>query len=241
MLKAFIIDDDEAFQIHLKELLAKDHKDITIAGIFGNPEDALIALKADSPDMVFLDVEMPGLSGMQLLEHFPQRSFEVVFTTSHDKYAFNAIKQQATDYLLKPVSRIELATAVERIKNKLQVKNTPVQIPATQNPKIALSSLEGVTLVEIKQVIRCEADNNYTTFYLADGKKIVATKSIGDIEAQLLPYGFFRSHKSHLVNTNFIARIIKSEGGSIVMKDSSEVPVARSKKDELMEFIAGMG
>lgn len=165
MLTAFLIDDDPAFQIHLKELLVKDHADINVTGIFANPEDALVALKANAPDVVFLDVEMPGLTGVQLLEHFPQRSFEVVFSSSHDKYAFSAIKKEATDYLLKPVSRIELAKAVEKVKSNVLAKKAKSLAVAPSNPKIPLHSTEGVTLVEVKNILRCEADNNYTTFF----------------------------------------------------------------------------
>lgn len=240
MLSAFLIDDDPAFQLHLKELLAKDHADVKITGAFTQPEDAVIALKQSPPDVVFLDVEMPGLTGVELLEHFPQRSFAVVFTTSHDKYAFSAIKKEATDYLLKPVSRLELAGALEKVKNSLLTRRL-AQPTTNQTAKIPLHSAEGITLIEVSRIVHCEADNNYTTLYLTDGKKIVVTKGISDIETQLQPHGFFKPHKSYLININHIARVMKTDGGFIVMNSGTEIPVARGRKDELMQVIERLG
>lgn len=240
MLTAFLIDDDMAFQVHLKELLAKDHADVKITGTYSQPEDAVIALQQNPPDVVFLDVEMPGLTGVELLEHFPQRSFAVVFTTSHDKYALSAIKKEALDYLLKPVNRVELAGALAKVKNNIPVRKM-AQGSVTQSPKIPLHSAEGITLVEVKQIVYCEADNNYTTLYLADNKKTVVTRGISDIETQLQPHGFFKPHKSYLVNLNHIARVMKTDGGFIVMNTGAEIPVARGRKEELMLLIENLG
>ncbi len=238
MLTAFLIDDDTGFQIHLKELLAKDHADVKIAGIFNRAEDAVIALKQNPADVVFLDVEMPGLTGVELLEHFEQRSFAVVFTTSHDKYALNAIKKEATDYLLKPINRIELAKALDKVRAGLLSKKLK---PLVTNPKIPLHSAEGITLVEIRNIVHCEADNNYTTFFMADGKKLVITKGISEVETQLQPHGFFKPHKSYVVNLQHVAKVMKTDGGFIVMNNGAEIPIARARKEELMQVIEQLG
>ncbi len=235
LLTALIVDDDPAFAIHLQELLKKDHPEVHVSGVYHKPEDALVMLKKTVPDVVFLDVEMPGLTGVELLDYFPHRSFEVVFTTSHDKYALQAIKSNAFDYLLKPVSRLELANALSRIAEKSKTLLTSKRDPLSA--KIPVFSAEGVMLIEVKDIVTCRADNNYTTFFMADGKKVVASKSIGDIEVQLTPHGFFRPHKSHLINLNQLSGVVKADGGYILMKDKSQVPLARAKKDELMRLL----
>lgn len=232
--KAILVDDEKHFCDYLSELLQSNFPEIEIAATARNAEDAFVAIQQHKPDVVFLDVEMPGMSGTELLAQFSKPEFEVVFTTSHDKYAFKAIKYQALDYLLKPVSKIELAKAIEKLKAKRQVAS-PTFAGAAK--KIPIHSTEGITLIEITNIIRCEADNNYTTFYLLGGKKILTTKPIGELDDMLNKLGFFRSHKSHLINLQYLTRYVKTDGGYLEMADGSEVSLARGKKDELLAIL----
>jgi len=231
---AIVIDDEKHFSDYLSEMLRNNFPEIEITAVAQNAEDAFLAIQQNKPNVVFLDVEMPGMSGTELLAQFSKPEFEVVFTTSHDKYAFKAIKYQALDYLLKPVSKIELAKAIEKLKAKHQV-TSPTFAGAAK--KIPIHSTEGITLIEITNIIRCEADNNYTTFYLLGGKKILTTKPIGELDDMLSKLGFFRSHKSHLINLQYLARYVKTDGGYLEMADGSQVNLARGKKDELLALL----
>lgn len=233
--RAVIVDDEKHFSDYLLDLLQVNFQEVSVVATASNADDAFLVIQQQKPDVVFLDVEMPGMSGTDLLAQFPQVDFEVIFTTSHDKYAFKAIKFQALDYLLKPVSKIELAKALDKLKSK-KVKTAPLFAPSGVK-KIPIHSTEGISLIDISTIIRCEADNNYTTFYLTDGKKILTTKPIGELEQQLSTHGFFRTHKSHLVNLHAVVKYVKADGGYLEMSDGSQVSVARAKKDELMTII----
>lgn len=232
--KVILVDDEKHFCDYLSELLQSNFPEIEIAATARNAEDAFVMIQQHKPDVVFLDVEMPGMNGTELLAQFSKPEFEVVFTTSHDKYAFKAIKYQALDYLLKPVSKMELAKAIEKLKAKRQAATSTF---AGAAKKIPIHSTEGITLIEVSNIIRCEADNNYTTFYLQDGKKILTTKPIGELDDMLNKLGFFRSHKSHLINLQYLTRYVKTDGGYLEMADGSQVSLARGKKDELLVLL----
>lgn len=245
MLNAIIIDDEE----HCLKTLAwalREYcgNDLHISGAFCNPEEGLSAILNESPDILFLDVEMPAMSGIELLERCGNFSFEVVFTTAYNKYAVKAIKLNALDYLLKPIDKDELQETVKKLKQKI---TTGTLHPAnalhgTKNKrpdKIALSTMAGLQFVNLEDVIRIEGESNYCHFFIKDKKKILLSKKLGDAETLLKENeNFFRAHKSHIINLAYVDRYIRGEGGEIVMNDGTSIALSRNKKDEFLRLFS---
>jgi two-component system, LytTR family, response regulator len=246
MLNAVIIDDEEHCIKTLTWTLREYCKDdINILGQYSNPEEGLAAIIEEKPDIVFLDVEMPGMSGIELLERCRNFSFEVVFTTAYNKYAIKAIKLNALDYLLKPIDKDELLESVKKLKTKM---TSVVHNPLTQSSelhkirrpdKIALSTMAGLQFVNLDDVIRVEGESNYCNFFIRDKKKILLSKKLGDAELLLKENeNFFRAHKSHIINLAYVDRYIRGEGGEIVMNDGTSIALSRNKKDEFLRLFS---
>ena len=238
MINAIIIDDDPDFVELLENFIKKANLPMHVIDVALNATDGYTSIRNNKPDVVFLDVEMPGKNGIDLAGDFPERDFEIVFTTSHDRYAVQAFKIEALDYLIKPIDIIALSKVVDRI---MKVKNekifhVPVQSGMEIN-KLTIVSKQGIFFVEISKIIRCEADNVYTTIYLLDKKTVVSTKSLKDHESYLKPFGFIRVHKSHLVNVNSIIKYNRGEPGYLQMSDESVIPVSKSWREELHKRI----
>ncbi len=233
-MRSIIVDDEQVFRDMLADLIEESLPMVEIVERCSNAEQAFLAIKKLEPDLVFLDVEMTGMTGLELLEQFPDRSFEVIFTTSHDKYALKALKQEAAEYLIKPVNVIELVKAVEKVQRKLRQRSARAESAGETNESkmIALHTGDGIGFYDVQNIVRCESETNYTTFYFVGGEKIVITKQFKDVEAMLLPHGFYRPHKSHLINTAFIKKAYKGESAYIVMQDGSTIPISRQRKDE---------
>ena len=243
MLKTIIIDDEPYCCEILAAMLEADCTDVNIAGIYTNGPDAIKAIHQLSPDIVFLDVEMPKMNGFEMLEQLPHINFHLIFTTSYDQYALKAIRFSAIDYLLKPIDREELKNAVNKVKQRIQVP-LPQQLeilmqkirqPSNPISKIALPTIEGLQMIPIENIISCESDDNYTTLKLRNGKKLLVTRSLKDIEESLEQHSFIRVHRSYLVNLNEIEKYIKGDGGYLIMSDGSSIDVARNKKELLLK------
>lgn len=246
MLNAVIIDDEE----HCIKTLAWTldqycSSDIHVMGRYTKPLEGLTAIETSPPDLLFLDVEMPGLSGIQLLEKLTMIRFEVIFTTAYDSYAIKAIKLNALDYLLKPIDKDELMEAVNRVKNK---KAAMIEAQGSTEEKfqkdrgvnkIALSTLAGLQFIQPDDVVRIEGESNYCNFFLKDNKKILLSKKLGDAEALLKNnQSFFRAHKSHIINLKYVDKYIRGEGGEIIMQDGTSITLSRSKKEEFLQFFS---
>ena len=243
MLKAIIIDDEPYCCEILAAMLESDCPEIEITGIFNNAKDALTAIRQQSPDLVFLDVEMPRMNGFEMLEQLSSINFHLIFTTSYDKYALKAIRFSAIDYLLKPIDREELKKAVQKVKERIQIP-LPQQLeilmqkikqPTKPVNKIALPTMEGLQMIPIDIIISCESDDNYTTLQLRSRKKILVTRSLKEMEEILEQHSFIRVHRFYLVNLNEIEKYIKGEGGYLVMSDGTSIDVAKNKKEVLMK------
>jgi two-component system LytT family response regulator len=204
---------------------------------------ALAAIEKFNPELVFLDIEMPVMNGFELLEQFTQIPFSIVFTTSYDQYAIKAIRFSALDYLLKPIDPTELILAVQKVQSKkilpsaeqfLMLLNQ-VRHKETGFTKIAVPTAEGFELISADQVVLCEADDNYTHLVLKNKNRIIACRTLKEMEEQLQDFHFFvRVHHSYLVNLNEVTKYIRGEGGYLVMNDGSTVNVSRSRKEMLM-------
>ena len=197
------------------------------------------------PTIVFLDIEMPFMNGFELLEQFREIDFAVIFTTSYDQYAIKAIHFSALDYLLKPIDPKELVAAVKKIEVQKQLPSAEqfqmlmqqIRHKGNEFSKIAVPTTEGFELVMADDILRCEANDNYTFIFLKNKTKIVASRTLKDIEAQLQNFPFFiRIHNSYIVNLNEVTKYVRGEGGYVVMSDGTSVNVSRSRKEALLKW-----
>jgi two-component system, LytTR family, response regulator len=243
MLSAIIIDDEPYCCDALHALLERYCPEVQVTGSYHSGETALPAIKESAPQLVFLDIEMPHMNGFEMLEKIPTVNFGLIFTTSYNQYAIKAIRLSAIDYLLKPVDREELQKAVQKAARQLQ-QPLPQQLEillqkmnqaASAVQKIALPTMEGLQMVALDAIISCASDSNYTIFYLKGKQKLVASRTLKDVEEMLEDYYFLRVHHSYLVNLNEIEKYVKGEGGHLVMSDGSTVYVSRSKKEILLK------
>ena len=206
------------------------------------------AISELQPDLVFLDIEMPGGNGFSMLESLEQINFEVIFVTAFDHYGIKAVKFCALDYLLKPIDLLELTQAVDKVEQRLAEKSENLRMKTMlsnqksklANPKIAIPLSDKIEFVEISSIVRCEGDGNYTNFFLKNGDKIIASKTLKEFDELLSDYNFLRVHQSHLINLNEVKSYIKTEGGYIKMKDGSTASIARLRREMVLEKLKGM-
>ena len=246
MKKALLVDDELKAQKNLSALISEYASEIEIIGTASSVSEAKLKIEEYNPDIVFLDIEMDGESGFDLLELFPDANFDIVFVTAHNEYAIKAFKYAAADYLLKPIDIDELENCVKNLSKPLKSVNRKEQQRLLLDTikkhndsfsKIVLPTLESLVFVEAKDIVRCESTDNYTNVFLSTGKKILVSKNIKHFEEVLEPFGFYRIHRSHLVNLNFISEYFRGEGGYVVMKDESSIPVSRRKKVSFLDRI----
>ena len=243
MIKAIIFEDETDCCETIAELLHTYFPAIEVTGIYHNGTEALPAILHQQPDLVFLDVEMPKMNGFEMLEQLPQVNFDIIFTTSYDQYALKAIRFSAIDYLLKPIDRNELQKAVQKviqrsqrtISKQVEVLMQRIHQPAKSISKIALPTMEGLQLIPVDSIIRCESEGNYTVLMLKNKQKVIVSTVLKDIEEMLEDYSFARVHRSYLVNLNEVEKYVKGEGGYLVMSDGSSVDVSRTKKELLLK------
>jgi two-component system LytT family response regulator len=244
-MTTFIIDDEVHCTDVLRVMLEKYCPQVQTIGIFNDPEAALDAMSRLKPELVFLDIEMPVLNGFDWLKKCPaELYFKLVFTTAYDQYAIKAFKFNALDYLLKPIDKQELMAAVQKT-DKTALPTAP-QLEAIQHlrlhnipDRIALPLGQDLLLVEVADMLYCASDGSYTSIFInGQTRPLVISRSLREIEELLNnPAHFFRCHNSYLVNLKHIKRIIRNESAELIMKNEARIPVARSKKQELMQVI----
>ncbi len=246
-LNAILIDDEPNNLDHLHFLLDKHCPDVQVAGTAQNVEDGLALIAASRPDLLFLDIQMPGKDGFDLLKALPDRELEVIFVTAYEQYGIQAVKFSAIDYLLKPIDTAELTEAVhkvsERVKNKRrndQLENLLELIDKKTDKtshRISLPMMRETRLVLTSDIIRCEAANNYTSFFLTTGETLIVSKPIYEYEELLADYGFLRCHQSHLVNSGHVLSLIKEDSGYLLLSRDHRVPVSRQRKDAVKKAL----
>jgi len=243
MIKAFIVDDEPYCCKTLSLLLDRYCPEVQVTGIFNNGLEGLQAINVSSPDLVFLDVQMPKMNGFEMLEKLASINFHLIFTTSFDQYALKAFRFSAIDYLLKPVDREELQKAVQKVlkrseipaSEQLQIMFQKLYHPAASVHKIALPTMEGLQMIPVQSIISCEADDNYTTLILKDNKKIVVSCTLKVIEEMLEDHSFIRVHRSFLVNLDEVEKYVKADGGYVVMSNGTHVYISKNKKEVLLK------
>ncbi len=246
MIKAILIDDiPQALEL-LRNDLANYCPDIEIIGEAQSVVEGAKLLRNSDPDVVFLDIELQDGSGFDILEILGDISFKIIFTTASDAHAIKAFRFSAIDYLLKPIDPEELIEAVNKLKQSKPNSKESIDLlldtmKNKKGPKrLALHTLEKIQVAEISEIIRCESSGNYTTFYFKDGKNLLVTKTLKEFDKMLSEHEFVRVHQSHLINAIHIREYIKTEGGYIVMKDGSHVPVSIRKKPTVIKMLGGL-
>ena len=245
MIKAILIDDE----LHCLETLSFSLKEycpnVQIMDQCGCAKAGLASIEKHQPDLVFLDIAMPVINGFELLEHFKPLPFAVIFTTGYNQYAIKAIRFAALDYLLKTIDNIELVNAVAKIKERRQL-SLPEQIQLLLHQKdekrrhfhkIVVPTFEGFEMIPADEVVRCEAHDNYTYLFIKSKLRMIACRTLKDMEEQLQHFSYFvRVHHSHLANLNEVTKYVRGDGGYLVMSDGATVNVSRSYKESLMKM-----
>lgn len=240
MFPAIIVDDEVANIENLSILLKKNCPEITIAGTATNVDQALEMIKAVNACLLFLDIQMPGKDGFELLKSLGSPNLEVIFVTAYHEYAIQAIRFSAIDYLLKPINVNELVSAVQRAKVNLEkrkrnerLENLVNSISDKNIKRIAIPGNKATYFVDPGSILFCRADNNYTIFNLVNEEKHISSKPIFEYDELLTPLGFVRCHQSYLVNVAFVKSWIRIDGDRLVIQGGVEIPVSRSNREKV--------
>ncbi|MGH2565619.1 MAG: LytR/AlgR family response regulator transcription factor [Ginsengibacter sp.] len=246
MIKAIIIDDEKHCSDNLQWQLQQYCPKVEITATCDNAEEGLNEIYKQQPQLVFLDVEMPEMNGFEMLEKLTEINFDIIFTTAFNQYAILAIKFSALDYLIKPIDKDELCEAVKKHLQHAQ-RDSLKQLTALLShikksndlsfQKIALPTLHGYELVPLNNIMFCESSSNYTDIRLNNGQHLLISRTLKDIQDLLDMQPFFRVHNSYIVNLQYAVRYIKGEGGFLVLNNDINIPVSRSKKEELLKLI----
>lgn len=245
MLKALIIDDEKRSRESLQHVLEENCPEIEIVGQADSVATGVESINKLQPDLLFLDIEMQDGTGFDLLEQVRGEQFDVIFTTAFENYALKALKMSAVDYLLKPIGDEELGDAVSKVVNKKTEKSSEKNFELllqnlnsqSGNHKIALPTSEGLSFINVRDIIRCKADGSYTHFYFKDGTTFLVSKKIKEYEELLSPYHFQRVHHSHLINLDEVKKYVRGDGGYVVMSDGETVYVSKRKKEGFLSAL----
>lgn len=238
-----VIVDDELNAIRTLEILIATHcPELEVIATASSVGDAVNTISSLKPDLVFLDIEMPTGSGFEVIERLKGQKFKLIFTTAYEQYAHKAFKVEAIDYLLKPIDREELKNAVAKVGTadsvNLSINELTKLLTANHNTdnKIAIPTNEGFTIVNAEEIVRVESDSNYSWFILNGDRRLLVSKTLKEAEVQLEKFGFIRVHNSHLINQNQIEKYVKTEGGYLVLKDGTEIPISKRKRLEVLRL-----
>ncbi|WPR77685.1 LytTR family DNA-binding domain-containing protein [Algoriphagus sp. NG3] len=237
--RAIIVEDSKHAQEHLVGHISQQD-DIELVGVASDLEEAEELCNSLKPDLVFCDVMVPPATSFDWLLHRKEVPFDLIFTTSYEEFAVKAFRLAAVDYLIKPIDPIEFNNALNKYRNKNRSEGSRIaQLLANltgpkAKTKVALPTFTGYIFVEISDIIRCESDNTYTTFFLQDKRKILVSRTLKDVESMLGDYSFCRVHNSHLINLAYVAEYYKGEGGQVRLNDGTVVDVARRRKEEFL-------
>lgn len=246
MIRTIVVEDEPVSREMLVLMLQRHREKIDIVDVCSTPSDGIESIAKHQPDLVFLDIQMPKMSGFDMLRKLGSFSFEVVFTTAFDKYAIDAIRSSALDYLLKPVDDEDLTAAIEKCQERLAEKKSKLQLEnllnnlSVKNPlekTLALAASDGISFIKMSDILRVEANGRYAKFYLLNKEIIVVTKPMGDYEDILSANQFFRIHESSIINLNHVKKYTRGDGGTVVLSDNTELDVARRRKDEFLKLI----
>ncbi|KPH14617.1 LytTR family DNA-binding domain-containing protein [Chryseobacterium sp. ERMR1:04] len=229
-----IIDDEKDGRDYISLLLENEFPDIQISFQASSVEESYIYLTKNTPDILFLDIQLKDGTAFDLLSKFREVDSQIIFITAFENFAIQAIKNGATDYLLKPIKKIDFIIAVRKALDNIKKNKGTSSAQYPSKNKISLPTLQGFKLTNITDIIRCEADSSYTTFYLTDKTKIIVSKTLHDFEEHLSEHNFFRIHHKHLINLIHLKEYLKGKGGQVVMTDNSILDVSVRKKNDFL-------
>jgi two-component system LytT family response regulator len=243
MIKAIIIDDETHCINRLSDLLKEYCQNIYLAGSFTTVNEGISGILNLQPDFIFLDVQINNQTGFDILKEIREINFEIIFTTAYEKYAVQAFKFSALDYLLKPVDSDDLVRAVNKVNKKISGNEISQKIDIlfhnlknnSGSQKISIPTSDGIIFLDINDIIRCQSQINYSIIFLKNNQKITVAKTLKEFEELLSAHNFYRVHNSHLINLAYIKKYNKGRGGSIFMSDNSEVEVSSRRKDGLLK------
>ena len=230
-IKAAIIDNEQhAIETLLYDLQTCHSDQLDVVFTESNPVEGLKRVRRELPDLLFLDINMPALSGLDLIELIADLSTVVIFTTAHIQYAPEAVETKAAAYLIKPVTRENLQRVISRIHEQITSQKTP-------RKKIAIPDSQGISLINPDDIIYCKAQDNYCEFLLRDSKRLMSSKNLGSYEPLLPPNDFLRVHKSFIVNLSKVKRVERTQHLELMMSNGDPVPVARSRRNEVLKYL----
>lgn len=245
-MRIILIDDEPKSRNLLQELIRETYPDVEIVGSAANGKEGIQKIRALQPDVIFLDINMPGMSGFEMLQALQPVHFEIVFITAYNQFAIKAFRYHAFDYLLKPVDFDEFSICMERLKEKKRSLDFQERIESLfrqlQQPKllpdrITIHAMDGITVLPISEIIYLEAAGAYTLFYCANQDKIVSSINLKEYEDLLSERGFYRAHNSYLVNVHHVKKMIRENGGSIVMSNGEKVLLSKRKKEGFLKLL----
>jgi two-component system, LytTR family, response regulator len=245
MLKTIIVDDEEHVRATLQRFLVKYSPQVKVLAGAGSVAEAFEAINRHHPDLVLLDIQLGDGTGFDLLNKFESPDFKIVFITAHNQYAVQAFKVSALDFILKPVNPLELAKAVEQaqqavqqeLRIKLEALESNLDTDKRKSKKIVVNTLDKMHVLDIGTITHCGSDGDYTTIYTLGSGHIIASKTLKDYEDMLQGFGFFRIHRSFLINLAHIRRFEKGDGGFVILTNEHKIPVASRKRDELVGLL----
>lgn len=249
MIRAIVIEDEEAGRKIITGMLDAHSGNIKVLAVCSNNADAKAAIEDFHPDLVISDVELGKETVFTMLGELNEINFEILFTTGYDRYAIQAIKFAALDYLVKPFTEEDLATALDQYQQRHDKKQYIQQFDALFHnmklykndlKKIALPSFSGLTVIAVKDIIHCKGESNYTNFFLSSGEKLLVSKTLKEYEELLNECDFVRVHKTHLINLHHVKNYARGEGGTVTMSDGTMIEVSRRKKEEFLQRLEAL-
>jgi two-component system, LytTR family, response regulator len=245
MLKTVIIEDDR-FQMEILCDLLEGFPSVKVISKAFNAADGVSQVISGKPDLVFLDIDLPDKTGFELLKELPDHFFDFIFVTAHEKFALHAYKYDAISFLLKPLTKDAMQQALDKLSRKRKNQYSVHQVKAIiedlrghygTSQKIAVPTVKEINYIKVAEIVRMEADGNYTTIFMTHGMPMLASSRIGVYEKQLSADKFFRIHDKHLINLRFVKKLTKGEAGTVIMEDDSQLPVSRRRKDEFLKVL----
>lgn len=245
MITAIIIEDEQHCIDRVKALLMPFAESIEVIEVYRDVASAVEGIQRLQPNLLFLDVQIHDQTGFDVLSAIENPQFEVIFTTAYERYAVQAFKFSAVDYLLKPIDADDFNHAIGKVSQKLMTKDFSSKVEvllsniSKKDPhkKISIPTVEGYSFVEVSEIVRCQADINYTTIHLTNHQKMTVSKTLKTFEELLSDCNFFRVHNSHLINLTFIKKYTKGKGGYVTMSDNTDIEVSTRRKEALLKVI----
>lgn len=248
MIKAFIVDDEPALRELNQTLIKKHFDDIIVIGTAGTVAEAVTFINEYQPQLLILDIRLSDGTGFNILQKIKPYNYSLIFVTAYNEFAIKAIRFSAIDYILKPIDEQEFCDAIEKALTSINSSKLQEQVKTffnyyekkTQNRRIVLKTSDAINIVDVSDIAFCRSESNYTTFHFTNGSKIMISKVLKEYEELLTEYGFFRPHHSFLVNLLFISKLDKSDGGFLILKDGTEVPVSLRRKKKLIQVLESL-